>query len=121
MWREDETVLMLEQIQEKKCLTLHTPVLLFKSGVSGGIKCKDVVIKEKNIIKLVLNLKTIASTGEQTDKLADIGQLQGWLVISMNDFSLEWLHTKVQVGNDQEKAQSEKDSYSKNRGGKKLN
>ena len=26
---------------------------------------------------------------------------------------------KVQVGNDQEKAQSEKDSYSKNRGGKK--
>ena len=27
---------------------------------------------------------------------------------------------KVQVGNDQEKAQSEKDSHSKNRGGKKL-
>ena len=28
---------------------------------------------------------------------------------------------KIQVGNDQEKAQSEKDSHSKNRGGKKLN
>ena len=28
---------------------------------------------------------------------------------------------KVQVGNDQEKAQSEKDSHSKNRGGEKLN
>ena len=28
---------------------------------------------------------------------------------------------KVQVGNDQEKAQSEKDSHSKNRGGKKTN
>ena len=28
---------------------------------------------------------------------------------------------KVQVGNDQENAQSEKDSHSKNRGGKKLN
>ena len=28
---------------------------------------------------------------------------------------------KVQVGNDKEKAQSEKDSHSKNRGGKKLN
>ena len=27
----------------------------------------------------------------------------------------------VHVGNDQEKAQSEKDSHSKNRGGKKLN
>ena len=28
---------------------------------------------------------------------------------------------QVQVGNDQKKAQSEKDSHSKNRGGKKLN
>ena len=28
-------------------------------------------------------------------------------------------HKKVQVGKDQEKAQSEKDSHSKNRGGKK--
>ena len=28
---------------------------------------------------------------------------------------------KVQVGNDQEKAQSEKDSHSKNSGGKKIN
>ena len=30
-------------------------------------------------------------------------------------------HKKVQVGKDQEKAQSEKDSHSKNRGGKKPN
>ena len=30
-------------------------------------------------------------------------------------------HKKVQVGKDQEKAQSEKDSYSKNRGGEKPN
>ena len=30
-------------------------------------------------------------------------------------------HKKVQVGKDQEKAQSEKDSHSKNRDGKKLN
>ena len=30
-------------------------------------------------------------------------------------------HREIQVGNDQEKAQSEKDSHSKNRGGKKLN
>ena len=29
-------------------------------------------------------------------------------------------HDKVQVGNDQEKAQTEKDSHSKNRGGKKT-
>ena len=31
------------------------------------------------------------------------------------------LHEKVQVGNDQEKAQSERDPHSKNQGGKKLN
>ena len=30
-------------------------------------------------------------------------------------------YSKVQVGKDQEKAQSEKDSHSKNRGGKKPN
>ena len=30
-------------------------------------------------------------------------------------------YKKVQVGKDQEKAQSEKDSHSKNRGGKKPN
>ena len=30
-------------------------------------------------------------------------------------------YKKVQVGKDQEKAQSEKDSHSKNRDGKKLN
>ena len=30
-------------------------------------------------------------------------------------------HGKVQVGKDQEKAQSERDSHSKNRGGKTLN
>ena len=39
-----------------------------------------------------------------------------------NDLHLirRWLE-KVQVGKDQEKAQSEKDSHSKNRGGKKPN
>ena len=31
------------------------------------------------------------------------------------------IYRKVQVGKDQEKAQSEKDSHSKNRGGKKTN
>ena len=33
----------------------------------------------------------------------------------------EIIYEKVQVGKDQEKAQSEKDSHSKNRGGKKQN
>ena len=36
-------------------------------------------------------------------------------------FILETVCEKVQVGKDQEKAQSEKDSHSKNRGGKKPN
>ena len=34
---------------------------------------------------------------------------------------LDQKHEKVQVGKDQEKAQSEKDFHSKNRGGKKPN
>ena len=37
------------------------------------------------------------------------------------DFTKVCYRKKVQVGKDQEKAQSEKDSHSKNRGGKKLN
>ena len=36
-------------------------------------------------------------------------------------YTLILLYKKVQVGKDQEKAQSEKDSHSKNRGGKKPN
>ena len=35
--------------------------------------------------------------------------------------SMEGTRKKVQVGKDQEKAQSEKDSHSKNQGGKKPN
>ena len=34
---------------------------------------------------------------------------------------LDYVYKKKQIGKDQEKAQSEKDSHSKNRGGKKLN
>ena len=36
-------------------------------------------------------------------------------------FIIKKYYKKVQVGKDQEKAQSEKDSHSKNRGGKKPN
>ena len=41
------------------------------------------------------------------------------LLFSIVNFMLRW--RKVQVGKDQEKAQSERDSHSKNRGGKKPN
>ena len=39
----------------------------------------------------------------------------------MSFLDLIAMFKKVQVGKDQEKAQSEKDSHSKNRGGKKPN
>ena len=39
----------------------------------------------------------------------------------MNALAMYYDPKKVQVGKDQEKAQSEKDSHSKNRGGKKPN
>ena len=41
------------------------------------------------------------------------------LIVKMN--SLLYLYKKVQAGKDQEKAQSEKDSHSKNQSGKKPN
>ena len=50
-----------------------------------------------------------------------------YLKVIRNAIQLKLLHLfsalfkKVQVGKDQEKAQSEKDSHSKNRGGKKHN
>ena len=47
------------------------------------------------------------------------GQVLAYSAIALN--VLVDLCKKVQVGKDQEKAQSEKDSHSKNRDGKKLN
>ena len=44
-----------------------------------------------------------------------------WYIIKANNVHLYHVSKKVQVGNDQEKAQSERDSHSKNRGGKKQN
>ena len=38
-----------------------------------------------------------------------------------NKHDISHRYRKVQVGKDQEKAQSEKDSHSKNRGGEKAN
>ena len=43
------------------------------------------------------------------------------LCIRVRTQLLREANKKVQIGNDQEKAQSEKDFHSKNRGGKKLN
>ena len=44
-----------------------------------------------------------------------------WCCRSILGTMLKRMKKKVQVGKDQEKAQSEKDSHSKNRGGKKPN
>ena len=40
--------------------------------------------------------------------------------VGKNKLTIRYIYKKVQVGKDQEKAQSEKDSHSKNRGGKKT-
>ena len=44
-----------------------------------------------------------------------------YLIVSLVFSHLGFWNGKVQVGKDQEKAQSEKDSHSKNLGGKKPN
>ena len=41
------------------------------------------------------------------------------MITASNCLAKSFFSREVQVGNDQEKAQSEKDSHSKNRGGKK--
>ena len=41
--------------------------------------------------------------------------------VLLSGFNYNYIYRKVQVGKDQEKAESEKDSHSKNRGGKKPN
>ena len=45
----------------------------------------------------------------------------GYILYCLPCFVVLKISGKVQVGNDQEKAQSEKDSHSINQGGKKLN
>ena len=50
-----------------------------------------------------------------------IGMVTGRALVVLQWCEDSERHKKVQVGKDQEKAQSEKDSHSKNRGGKKIN
>ena len=49
------------------------------------------------------------------------GMITSVSLLALVVFHFCTLSKKVQVGKDQEKAQSEKDSHSKNRGGKKPN
>ena len=50
--------------------------------------------------------------------LTEEGSMILWVYLTRHS---EHTHEKVQVGKDQEKAQSEKESHSKNQGGKKPN
>ena len=56
-------------------------------------------------------------------RFAAVGEIKevGTFIFFRSGRKSEERREKVQVGKDQEKAQSEKDSHSKNRGGKKLN
>ena len=58
---------------------------------------------------------SIKNSGEVLNKL----KCRGFRATSLSTYDFSTLYTKVQVGKDQEKAQSERDSHSKNRGGKK--
>ena len=80
------------------------------------------------VMNLIFSLIVAAAT-EVTSNTAMATLLMPILaqVVSLQRFPVERFSSnyigtrKVQVGKDQEKAQSEKDSHSKNRGGKKLN
>ena len=55
------------------------------------------------------------------DIITGMDYRNGHYAMDLGVLNIFYLHKKVQVGKDQEKAQSEKDSHSKNRGGKKPN
>ena len=65
----------------------------------------------------IATTKTNHCKENQTEKYCQKYFVLFWLSKSQ----MHTFHEKVQVGKDQEKAQSEKDSHSKNRDGKKLN
>ena len=58
---------------------------------------------------------------KDADQLRGNREADQRLCFRYSDSTIPLLFKKVQVGKDQEKAQSEKDSHSKNRGGKKPN
>ena len=74
------------------------------------------------VVTTLLLSKTYSVQVGLKDTLSDYS---GYLYHCIHEFSCDSsvtiFYEKVQVGKDQEKAQSEKDSHSKNRGGKKPN
>ena len=74
---------------------------------SEGISIWDAAAIDDNLVAVTLpGLKQ----AQRIELFSKLRRLRHWQ-----------LDEKVQVGKDQEKAQSEKDSHSKNRGGKKPN
>ena len=74
------------------------------------LKFDPVFFKEMEQVKREIKSSVIAKTFTQIQEIR-----MKYILVMM--FST--MNKKVQVGKDQEKAQSEKDSHSKNRGGKK--
>ena len=81
--------------------------------------------KEKNKFRILNKIFYMYNVTKLNSPVRQIGNL-----VNVRDFFyngivkfciIELVLSKVQVGKDQEKAQSEKDSHSKNRGGKKPN
>ena len=99
----------------------------------GKVKVKPALKRTRSVVKQELKTKLLQSyskdrslQGEvpvdlETDTeekcLLSLKLLQKHIESDKRDI----IYKKVQVGKDQEKAQSEKDSHSKNRGGKKPN
>ena len=75
-------------------------------------------------MKLSTSLNDLAAKlreNGQHSMLSYLSSLPIAVLRSLDTEANRFYDRKVQVGKDQEKAQSEKDSHSKNRGGKKTN
>ena len=99
--------------------TIHKTVGLFPRARLNVPKC----MRETSMPITDINLPSrLTAFYSKHIHLYIISQTHCNLIILKYDNSRHVkFHEKVQVGKDQEKAQSEKDSHSKNRGGKKPN
>ena len=110
-------MLFHDAISKSKSPTFRSLYESKKTLVMGKAKVMEV---DRNLFQRLF----VAKSSWRTVDLAEILRHELFPVpLSLADTAGELHHTqkKVQVGKDQEKAQSEKDSHSKNRGGKKPN
>ena len=93
-----------------------------KNGIAVlRYKFGSLYIINTHLIQYTCNTKILSSVSDKCTVYMDATSKLNCLCFMAIKLTQRTFSKKVQVGKDQEKAQSEKDSHSKNRGGKKPN